>query len=62
MGAADDRQAERSLLLRLDRLPGRAAGAWSRGLVLLALHASELLGVSQDQIHVLFLCQPRNCQ
>jgi hypothetical protein len=52
MGAAHNRQAERSLFLGLDHL-SRSAATGSCGLVLSSLYAAELFGVCKNQIHVL---------
>lgn len=51
VGAANNGQAEGSLLLRFDGLI--VAGAGGSDLVLLSLDASELFGVGEHEIHVL---------
>ena len=54
MGAAYDGEAESPLRLRLDGL----AGAGTAGFRLLRPDLSELLGVGEDEVHVL----PSTCQ
>lgn len=53
MSASDDRETQSSLLLRLDGLGRGTARARGGRLVLLALDASELFGVGEDEVHVL---------
>ncbi len=51
MGAPDDRQPQRALLLLLDDLGGGRRAGRAR-LVLLALGSAELLRVGKDEVHV----------
>lgn len=53
MSASDDGETQSSLLLRLDGLRRGTARARGSRLVLLALDASELFSVGEDEVHVL---------